>query len=797
MIERISAIRLLTLLTLLAALAAGATGAGAAADAGHEAIVAAATAGRWQEVLVLADSQLFGDPSDARALALRAEANRRQDRLAAARADYARLCELVPEDPSPWFWIGTIDRWQGRTEDALEAYARGLTLDLDHHGALTGRARIFLSQGRPGIAEAELRRALTAHPGDPEASRLLAEALAGQRRMREAHRVLAAAHSGAELARRQGDLELTAGRPARALKRYGEALRLEPGNTDDLRRLAEAERRRGDDRAAYEAFQRVLERQPADIGSLYWVGVLGTRTGRQAESLAAWEAILSHEPDNLAALVGKARVLFHRGRRSAALGLADRALVLAPDNGEARTLRASILAASGRNRDANLDYRAVLASDPDNGDARSGLERLSETRSWEVSGLSDVSRVVEGLDDEGLVVDGAAIRPTRIEYLSEGFEARLRSRVGNAGGLAVRVAQRREAVTQLDSGNPIYDLDVSQAEAGFDHRLGDGLRFSWRAGGSRFEPRTPGAIQEEDRASGSAELEWLRGRFQVRLAAEREPFIYRTFAGDTRFQIFDHDRVGLRLTTRLGGATRLEARAGRSRFGGAAESDSPSSAALALRWRRGGQSAALLVLSTPFPERFLAADGGLRFVDYEAARVELASEAAGGFRLALEAEAGRYGATPRTITVAGARVEGPPEENARVSGRLTLAWSPPGLRQLSIGARGFFDEYDFDTSPYNTVDTVATTAFARLAGETARAAYSLLVESSRIDDDRDPDYTRQTVALKLEAKLGAAAVRAPLRLGIEGRLTTSTLAGDADEYDEELPRLRLYLRVPF
>ncbi len=784
-------------LCLLVLVAATATPTTAKANATGEALERAAADGRWQEVRLLADSLLARDPSDARALTLRAEAHRRGDRLDAARVDYLNLTALISTDPAPWFWIGTIDRWQGRADEALDAYARALTLDLGHHGALTGRARVFLSQQRPGLAEAELRRALTSHAGDPEASRLLAEALAAQARIKEAHQALAGAFSGADLARRQGDLELTADRPAKALKRYQEALEAEPDSAEILRRLGEAERRRGDDRAAFEAFRRALDHEPADIGTLYWVGVLGTRTGKQAESLTAWEEILDHEPENIAALVGKARVLFYRGRRGPALELADRALAVAPDNGDARTLRAFILAASGRVRDASLDYRAVLAGDPDNTDARTGFERLSETRTWEVSGLSDVSRVVEGLDDEGLVVDGQPIRPTRIEYLSEGFEARLRSRIGNGGGLSVRVAQRREAVTQLDSGNPIYDLDVTEATAGLDHRLGDGVRFSWRIGGSRFQPRTLGAIQEENRAAGSAALDWQAGRIRLRLSADREPFIYRTFAGDTRFQIFDHDRIGLRLTTRLGSATRLEATAGRSEFGGDSASDSPASAGLALRWRRGGQSAALILHSTPFPERFLTADGGLRFVDYEAARIELTSAVAAGFRLALEAESGRYGATPRTITTDGVQVEGPLEENSRATGRLTLAWSPPRFRPLSIGVRGLVDEFDFDTAPYNTVDTVAGTAFVELAGETPRAAYRLLFESSRIDDDRDPDYDRQTVALKLEAKLGTNALRAPLRLGIEGRLTTSTLAGDADEYDEELPRARVYLRVPF
>ena len=769
----------------------------AVADATTAALELAAGDGHSEEVQTLADSLLAVAPADARALELRAEAHRRGDRLAAARADYKTLSGLREQDPSPWFWIGTIDRWRGRNQAALEAYARALTLDLEHHGALTGRARVFLAQGQAGLAEAELRRALIGHPGDAEASRLLAEALAGQGRMKEAHQALAAAFAGAELARSQGDLELASGRAGKALKRYRQALELEPGNVHSMRRLAEAERRDGDDRAAFEAFQRALELEPHDIGTLYWVGVLGTRTGQQAESLEAWERILAQEPENVAALVGKARILYYRGRRAPALELTDRALTVSPGNGEARTLRAFILAASGRTRDANLDYRAVLADDPDNGDARIGFERLADSRSWEVSGLSDVSQVVEGLDDEGLVVDGQPIRPTRIEYLTEGFEARLRSRVGNGGGLAARVARRREAVTQLDSGNPIYDLDVTEAETGLDHRLGDGLRLSWRLGGNRFEPRTVGAIEEEDRAAGSAELEWQRGRLRLRATAEREPFIYRTFAGDTRFRIFDHDRVGLRLTTRLGPGTKLEATAGRSEFGGDAPSDSPASAGLALRWRRGEQSAALIVHSTPFPERFLTAAGGLSFVDYQAARVELTSAVAAGFRLALEAESGRYGATPRTVTVDGAKVEGPLEENSRVTGLLTLAWSPPGFRPLSLGVRGFVDEYDFDTAPYNTVDTVAGTAFVRLAGETPRALYDLLVESSRVDDDRDPDYERHTVTLRLEAKLGTAALRAPLRLGIEGRYATATLVGDADEYDEELPRARLYLRVPF
>ncbi len=756
-----------------------------------------AARGLWQELVPLTDRLLADDPANAEALRLRAEAYRRGGRLEAARDDYLALAGLRPEEPDIWFWVGTIERWLGRDEESLEAYTHALTLDLEHHGSLTGRARVMLSQGRPAAAEAELRRALTARPRDPEATGLLAEALAAQSRWKEARGALEATYSGAELSRRLGDLELSGGRAARARRHYRRALEIEPANAENLRRLGEAERRRREDGAALDAYRRAAQLEPGHVGSLYWVGVLATRTGRQGESLAAWEEILGQEPDNVAALVGKARVLFFQGRRQPALALTERALRVAPDNVEARTLRAFIRAANGRLRDAGSDYRAVLAADPGNGDAQIGFERLADARSWEVSGTSDVSRVVEGLDDEGLMVGGILIQPTRIEYLSEGFAARVRSRIGNGSGFAARLARRREAVTQLDSGNPIYDLDVTEATAGLDHRLADGLRFSWHLGGSRFEPRTTGSIAQEERARGGAALDWQGGRLQARVAAERQPFIYRSFAGDTQFRIFDHDRLSLRLGALLGAGFRLEATAGLSEFQGDAESDSPSSASLALRWVRGGQTGALIVHQAPFPERFLTADGSLRFVDYEAVRLELDAELEHGFRIGLEAEGGRFGATARTVEAGGEKVAGPLEENSRATGRFTVAWSPPRFRQLSLGVEGFADRYDFDTAPYNTIDTVAATAFVELAGETHRAAYGLRLESSRVDDDRDPDYDRQAITLRLEAKLGRFdGGRGKTRFGLEGRLATATLTGTAGEFDEEQPRARLYLRVP-
>ncbi len=780
---------------VVAAMLALAAAAAAAAETGAAQVAALAAADRVDEAVTLADRLLAADPGDADTLALRAELLRRSDRLEAARADYLALAERVAQSAESWFWVGTIDRWRGRHEAALEAYARTLTLDLDHLGALTGRARVYLDLEQPAAAETELRRALAAHPGEPEAGRLLALSLVQQGRLKEARRQLRAGLAGAELWHQEGELELAAGHPARAGRKFRRALVLDPASTASLRGLGEAERRRGDDLAALAAFRDAARLSPEDLGSRYWVGVLATRTGRRAEALAAWEEILASEPDNTAALVGKARVLFYGGRRDAALALVDSALALAPANTEARTLRAAILAASGRLRDAGSDYRAVLAAEPGNGDARIGFERVAEHSSWEVLGESDAARVVEGLDDAGLEVGGVTIRPTRIEYLNEGLTARLRRRIGNGSGFSATVSQRREAVSQLDSGSFIYDLDVSEASAGLDHRLADGLRLSWRVAGTRYEPSSAGAIAEDSRAHGSLALAWNRGRLDGRLSVERRPFIYRSFASDTQFRIFDHDRVALRLAAALGGSARLEAALGTSRFSGEAESDSPASASLAVRWQRGRQSGAVVLLHTPFPERFLSAGGALRFVDYDALRLEARSRLAAGWRVELDAEAGRYGATARTVEQGGRKLAGPPEENARLTGRLAVAWSPPRWQLLSLGVEGFADQFDFDTGPYNTVDAVAATAFMELAGDGTRGSWHLRLESSRIDDDRDSDYDRHAARLGVEARLGRAA-GAAARLGLEGRWASATLAGAAGRFDEEQPGLRLYLRVP-
>ncbi len=57
--------------------------------------------------------------------------------------------------------------------------------------------------------------------------------------------------------------------------------------------------------------------------------------------------------------------------------------------------------------------------------------------------------------------------------------------------------------------------------------------------------------------------------------------------------------------------------------------------------------------------------------------------------------------------------------------------------------------------------------------------------------------SRNGASLRLELKLGGSAGIGPsARLGIEAHLLESTLEGAAERFDEEAPRVRLYLKVP-
>jgi tetratricopeptide (TPR) repeat protein len=754
---------------------------------------------RCDEALGVLDRSLEERAVETREVALRAECLRRLDRLDEAWDGYRMLGTMLPGDSEAWFWMGTIDRWRGRHEEAVAEFGRALELAGDHPDASKGRARSLMALDREAEAERDLRGVLARHRHDAEAAQLLARLQSNRGESQAARRTLASVVSGSELMLGLGDLELAEGRLAAASDSFRRATLGSGQSAEAWRRVGDVEFRRGRDAEALDAYRRALEIEPDHLGSLYRVGVLATRAGRSGEALAAWDAMLELAPENVGALVGKARVLFYRGDTARALTLANQALDLEPDNGEALTLRASIFSASGRLREAGADYEQALAREPDNVDARIGYDRYTDTSSWGARGLIDNSRLVEGLDDEGAVVNGVPIEPTRIEYLTEGVEAFWRSHVSGRAGLAASLSQRRETVNNLDGGFAIYDFDVFEAGAGLDHHFAGGFRASWRVGGARYEPREAGSIVEDDRFSGNLAFGWSGGRDTVTAELSHRPSIYRGFAGDTQFEIFDHLSMGAAWSRVVGASTRLRASASASDYGSGADG-SQLYGNLAVEWRRGRRFVELGLRQAPFPKRFLTEESQLDFLDSTAAYGRLESPLGAGFRLGARGEYGRIGAAPRLIELGDQKFDGPEERNTRLFALADVRWSPRRLRQIALGARHSTERFDFRSADYNTLDTDATTLFVDFAGgEGTRFRYGLRYGRSRVSDDRDPGYFRDDVYLRLETEVGRSPAPglSSVWLGFEGRLAQNTLEGDDQSYDEEAPYLRAYLKVPF
>jgi len=84
-------------------------------------------------------------------------------------------------------------------------------------------------------------------------------------------------------------------------------------------------------------------------------------------------------------------------------------------------------------------------------------------------------------------------------------------------------------------------------------------------------------------------------------------------------------------------------------------------------------------------------------------------------------------------------------------------------------------------------------------GEGTRFRYAVRYGRSRVSDDRDDEYFRDDVYLRLEAEVGRSPAPglSSVWLGLEGRLAQNTLEGATESYDEEHPYLRAYLKVPF
>ena len=187
--------------------------------------------------------------------------------LAQAIAEAKRCCELVPQMPGGFYYVGTLLVRDGKVDEAERYCARAVAIKADYAPAQNALGLIRAGQQKPVEAIACFKRALRADPDSVDAYLNLGF-----------------------FEQRQGNLD-------RALAYYDEAARLQPQGPPDYLdravRLAAAHR----SAEAIERFRTLVQQVPAFWQARYLLGVELAGMGRTSEAQAQFSEVLRYRPD--------------------------------------------------------------------------------------------------------------------------------------------------------------------------------------------------------------------------------------------------------------------------------------------------------------------------------------------------------------------------------------------------------------------------------------------------------------------------------------------------------------------
>jgi len=260
----------------------------------------------------------------------------KNNRLAEARALFAKICDIDSSDAEAWYVLSGINGRLGNIEEAGECSRRVIALRPDHSeahanlgnvlffqgnydaaakhyqtalrinpnqaGTYNNLGNLFKAMGRVDDAASHYRQALRLNPNLAEVHINLGTVLSAQGRLDEAlmcyRKALRLAPNNATAHSNLGNLLKTLDRGDEAEASYGKALRLDP-------RLPEAHNNLGSllvDQArldeAMACFQEALRLKPDFVQAYNNMGNVYTRQGNHDEALACFREALRLDPGN-------------------------------------------------------------------------------------------------------------------------------------------------------------------------------------------------------------------------------------------------------------------------------------------------------------------------------------------------------------------------------------------------------------------------------------------------------------------------------------------------------------------
>lgn len=279
--------------------------------------------------------------------------------------DYAqRAAQAAPNDPQLWFLFGYAARLNGKLQQSVDAYNRGLRLSPSSLDGRSGLAQDYSLMGKSEDAERLLKEVISSDPRRSDDSLLLGELYSRSRDYTNAVDWLGRAERLKPDARTELLLALSyqqmkqmdlASRYLDAAKRHA------PNNPDVQRTLAGYYREAGKYPEAIAALKSIHNPKPDVVAELAYTFEL---SGRTDESAVLYAQAANAMPKDLELQLSAAQAEIAAGAINRAGSFLDRASGLNANHYRLHVIRGEIAQLQERNQEAVQEYNAALSNLP-------------------------------------------------------------------------------------------------------------------------------------------------------------------------------------------------------------------------------------------------------------------------------------------------------------------------------------------------------------------------------------------------------------------------------------------------
>lgn len=388
----------------------------------------------------------------ARAAQLALEQGRHAEALEMAQ----RAAHAAPNDPQLWFLLGYAARLNGKYQQSIDAYQRGLHLNSTSLDGQSGLAQTYNMIGRTDEAANLLKQVVTADPKRADDALLLGNIYLRTRNAAEAIDWLLKAERMQASARTELLLALAyqqTNQPDQSNRYLQLAEHRDPNNPEVQRSMAGYFRENGKYSDAIKALKSIRNPKPDVVAELAYTYQLA---GKPSESASFYAQAANAAPKDLNLQLSAAQAAVAAGSTMEAGSFLTRADAIDSRNYRLHAIRAQIDQLQDRAPEAIREYTAAVANLPSNPSEGPlyGIQLHMDLMSlYQKSGdeesarreLSTAHSAIEALDASG---------PNRAAFLR--LRALIRSNTGELDGA---LADIKEALTLNQSDPASMQLD--------------------------------------------------------------------------------------------------------------------------------------------------------------------------------------------------------------------------------------------------------------------------------------------------------------------------------------------------